>query len=341
MNTKKQFINGFTIVELLVVAAIIGILAAITVVSYAGITQRAVVTSLQSDLNNAADLLRIDQAHSSTSYFPTSLSAANGGKGIPVSSGTTYTYQYNNTNTPQTFCLTATKSNQNYNINQEGIPFAGPCPVLWLDAGITTSYPGTGTTWNDLSGNGYNGTLNGGVSYNNTNNGVLSFDGISGYANAGNGSNLNITNTITLEAWVNARTQTSLYNGIVSKTSSNSNGWEFRTTSYTSTNTNIEFRLNGDLGSAGPFNLVNNQWYYLVGTYDGANTKLYVNVAVVASHAYVSSILTNATNLQVGKLGYANLYFNGLINNVRVYNVALSANDVNKNFNALRGRYGL
>ena len=50
--------------------------------------------------------------------------------------------------------------------------------VLCLDAADQKSYPGTGTTWFDRSGNGNNGTLIGGVGYNSTNAGIIVFDGI-------------------------------------------------------------------------------------------------------------------------------------------------------------------
>lgn len=64
------------------------------------------------------------------------------------------------------------------------VPVVPPPPivtnglVLHLDAGDTASYPVTGTTWTDLSGNGNNGTLVNGVGYNSANGGSLVFDGV-------------------------------------------------------------------------------------------------------------------------------------------------------------------
>ena len=56
--------------------------------------------------------------------------------------------------------------------------------VLRLDAGNRNSYPGSGTTWTDLSGNGNNGTLSAtSIGYNSANGGSLVFDGTDDYVN--------------------------------------------------------------------------------------------------------------------------------------------------------------
>ncbi len=82
--------NGFTIVELLVVVVIIGILASISYISYMGISQKATVAVLKSDLRNAATTLELDKTV--TGNYPANQNDANGGKGLPKSPGTSYQY---------------------------------------------------------------------------------------------------------------------------------------------------------------------------------------------------------------------------------------------------------
>jgi hypothetical protein len=75
--------------------------------------------------------------------------------------------------------------------------------VLYLDAGNTNSYPGTGTSWRDISGNSNNGTLTNGPTFNSANLGSIVLDGTDDYVNCGNNSSINITGTgLTLSAWV-------------------------------------------------------------------------------------------------------------------------------------------
>jgi len=87
---QKHLSSAFTIVELLVVIVVIAILAAITIVAYSGVTSQATVSSLKSDLDNAAKILKMD--HITNAAFPATLAAANGGNGIPASAGTSYAY---------------------------------------------------------------------------------------------------------------------------------------------------------------------------------------------------------------------------------------------------------
>jgi len=126
-KSHTQYQSAFTIVELLVVIVVIGILAAITLISYAGIQKKAVTASLIFDLDNASKLLSMDQVLNST--YPATLSEANGGKGIPASSGTEYNYFPTATG----FCITATKSSSSYRITNNNMPRPGVCSGLERD----------------------------------------------------------------------------------------------------------------------------------------------------------------------------------------------------------------
>lgn len=345
--------SGFTIVELLVVIVIIAILAAITLVSYTGISSRATVSSLQSDLTNAVTQLKLDQVNSSSSSFPTTLALANGGKGIPSSSGTSYTYAVSNTTTPPTFCITATKNNISYNITQDGNSQPGICPVLNLDAGNISSYPGTGTTWTDLSGNGNSGTLYGGVTYASTNGGVLSFDGVSGRVDCGN--NLEWPGALSVASWNNRTLKDSVNaDTIVGNWSwdpllANRRGWVLRY--YINTDT-LDFRIevtNGTLIQelVVTYNTNINNWYYTVGVFDPADRtiKLYVNgilrATATASVGYNQIAYDSSYQVQVGYNPVNNGYFTGQIGETSIYNTPLTSDDITQNFNSLRGRYGI
>ncbi|MEI7918053.1 MAG: fibrobacter succinogenes major paralogous domain-containing protein [Candidatus Saccharibacteria bacterium] len=125
---------AFTIVELLVVIVVIGILAAITIVSYTGISQKAIVATLQSDLGNASKTIKLYQVEQG--QFPTSFDAnncpvpANARYCLKASSGNTfdrtaYAASVNNSTNPQTFTLDVTNTNTTkYRITNNSAPIA-------------------------------------------------------------------------------------------------------------------------------------------------------------------------------------------------------------------------
>ena len=126
MWEKHKHQTGFTIVELVIVIVVIGILAAITIITYNGITSRAIVATVSSDLKSAAKQLVIDQINSSA--YPATISAANNGLGLKPSPGTTYQYTVDNSSNPQTFCITATNGTTSYFISSvNNVPTSGAC----------------------------------------------------------------------------------------------------------------------------------------------------------------------------------------------------------------------
>ncbi|HUC96234.1 MAG TPA: prepilin-type N-terminal cleavage/methylation domain-containing protein [Candidatus Saccharimonadales bacterium] len=146
ITSKKRKSFGFTIVELLVVIVIIGILAAITIVAYTGISQRATIAGLQSDLASAATKLKMYYAEYgvypdsplSDSYCPTgAVNPADAKYCLKASTGNTFTYT--STSPYHSFTLDAnnTASSIAYRITES----TGPTLISFVTAtGGTITY---------------------------------------------------------------------------------------------------------------------------------------------------------------------------------------------------------
>lgn len=124
--------RGFTIVELLIVVVVIAILAAITIVSYNGITNRAKATAAATAAEQAAKKVMTYTAVNSDQY-PATLSDAG------VSDGSaTYQYRVDNSANPKTFCVTATTQNVSYWVSSAApAPTPGACPGHGVNGGGT------------------------------------------------------------------------------------------------------------------------------------------------------------------------------------------------------------
>lgn len=130
MQKNRQ--SGFTVVELLVVVIVIGILAAITIVSYSGIRQRANLATLQSDLKNASTQLEVYKTTNNDSY-PIDQATAN----LKASPSTSITY---NRYSATSYCVEAINSSATYHISSTDKTItAGVCiDPDWITIGTQT-----------------------------------------------------------------------------------------------------------------------------------------------------------------------------------------------------------
>ena len=211
--------------------------------------------------------------------------------------------------------------------------------VLCLDAGNSKSYPGSGTTWTDLSTNGNTGTLVNGTGYSASNGGALSFDGSNDYIDCGNATSLSFTNNLTVSIWCSSNNAAS-YRCPLMKASNNSwndgfGYWQFSGT--------FAFYINQWNGaqtvsvSKASFSITN-----FVATYNGVNLKLYENGTLIQTgSSYTTNISNSSTNLEIGRGGGGGYNWSGNIAQVSIYNRALSAAEVAQNFNATRGRFSI
>ena len=233
-------------------------------------------------------------------------------------------------------------------INEDGL-------VLCLDAGNTKSYPGSGTTWSDLSGQGNDGTLENGVGFDGGNGGSLVFDGTD--------DSVRIINTglsyssFSIDSFIKPSSNDGSYNAIISAT--------------LGTNNDFEYGLNWDLGPdpSANFSVMNLEisrayggffdrdvmtssfsfgvWTYVALVVDSVNDnyKIYVNGVEDYTGSYLGTI-THFDRITIGQRfllgGYeASSVFNGNIAQVSIYNRALTEAEVQQNFSALRSRFGI
>lgn len=191
-----------------------------------------------------------------------------------------------------------------------------------------------GTTWTDLSGNGNNGVLSGGINYSSANGGVMRFDGIDDYVNVPANTNLN-NSAFSIEVWVNptvARTQ-----GIAHKYGSN--GWRLFMSSTAST---IEFDAQpGEIANIQTPAITLATWAHITATYDGTSSaKIYVN-GVLKNTANGIASMFGDNNIGVEIASIEVNRWNGEIGKVNIYNRNLSDNEILQKFNNTKGQYGL
>jgi|694.fasta_scaffold04417_11 hypothetical protein len=217
--------------------------------------------------------------------------------------------------------------------------------VLYLDAGNSKSYPGTGTVWNDLSGNNNNGTLVNGPTFSSANKGSIVFDGVNDGCNINNNSFINPTNAITFGAIVNLSGYGSNYAPII-----------FKQNNYTSlyeqyalylTNSSVGAAVTGVDRSQKIVSInqdLRNQYLHLVGTCDTETNLLsfYLNGSLIQSVAFTSTFDISTQNLRIGYMDSNYLGFSlGKIFITYIYNRALSPTEILQNYNATKGRFNL
>src|SRR6266436_5043865 len=210
-------------------------------------------------------------------------------------------------------------------------------------SGLVAAYSfneGTGTTVSDSSGNNLLGTIVGatwttGGRYGN----ALSFNGISSYVDLGNPTALQLTGSMTLEAWVNAAANPADDGQIVAK-SNGTGGWEFKTSPDTGPET-FGVAVSGSSGS-------NTQrysttvralstWYHVAGVYNASTGTLDIYVNGVLNNGTLRGTIPNgqfnqSVNVNIGRRT-GGFYFSGIIDEIRIYNRALSQAEIQADMN--------
>lgn len=214
--------------------------------------------------------------------------------------------------------------------------------VLCLDAAKKESYSRSGTQWNDISDDGHIGTLYGNPVFSNFDNGEFTFDGTGDYVAIpqlyGDFSN----SVCCYEIWCNPVSFPSggeiLFmdrfvfdgpNGVEIFTLGGGGGV-------------ISVRGSGTVKQDSTLTLNANAWNHVIVNFSGSSTECYIN-GVYESLGTITQVSVSNYNLHIGRYpAIPNTYdFTGKISVVRVYNKNLSSSEAERNYNALRGRFGI
>jgi len=231
--------------------------------------------------------------------------------------------------------------------------------VLYLDASNIRSYPGSGTTWTDLSGNSNNGTLTNGPTFSATNGGCIVFDGVDDHISITETLGMN-PNVLTLECVFEVLSDTNSTNGgapnthqfIAFRQNSRTAAYEGYILYYDETNRRVEIITTPSGGGQYILSSTNNSValntkVHVTVLFDTSQQSIYINGNLKAGPtAKATGIDYNVTHTL--KLGKANAIgstydacFNGRIYTFRIYNKVLTTSEILQNYNATKSRFGL
>jgi hypothetical protein len=206
--------------------------------------------------------------------------------------------------------------------------------VLALDAADRNSYPGSGTTWTDLSGNGINGTMSN-VTFNSANGGSMVFNGTSSSVSISNPLNQsNLTQVWTVSAWVKNTTKSvqTLVGGL---------NYGVHLDWY---NSGTLLYLNGGANDYYTYgSSINNTGWCLI-TYrfrnsDGSRT-IYKNTTNITTSG-PNNTSTPSGQSATFTIGSGDGFMEGNISQISIYNRYISDAEIQQNFNATRSRFGI
>ena len=221
--------------------------------------------------------------------------------------------------------------------------------ILYVDAGNSKSYPGSGTIWKDLSGRGHHMTLNNGPTFNSNFGGYLDFDGTNDSATVEIGNLAGTTKDATISIWMDGDYNNSTHKGLIGFRQSGNNNGFFILRLVTSGR--LEMRL---ANSGGQFDvkdatnstpLVNtNVWCNLCLTYSNSNTLItgyYNGKKLGSTTTNATAFQSNMKSFSIARSSHSTGHMSDMkASSAMVYEKCLSSSEVQQNFNALKGRFG-
>ena len=212
-----------------------------------------------------------------------------------------------------------------YSAEASAIVAAAPPP----NSGLVAAYSfeeGSGTSVADLSGRGNSGVVSGATWVPGRYGSGLSFDGVDDWVTVADSTSLDLSSALTLSAWVRPGAlggwRTVLFK-------ERSGGMVYALYGAEGGSNPIgQIFLGGERNATGPSSVPLDQWTHLAATSDGTTLRLYVDATLVSSTAAAGSLQASTGPLRIGGNSVWSEWFTGVIDEVRIYERALSAAEI-------------
>ncbi|OPG11395.1 LamG domain-containing protein [Microbispora sp. GKU 823] len=204
-------------------------------------------------------------------------------------------------------------------------------------AGLVAAYgmnESTGTTVADSSGQNNTGAARDTSWATGRHGGALSFNGTSSWVTIPHAPSLRLTNALTLSAWVRPAALGTVWRSVLMKEHAEAGGGYglYAATEYSAPAGWLQTAEEGG-ALTGSSQLPLNQWSHLAFTYDGGMATVYVNGAQVSQAPIAGEVIDDGGALRIGGNAFWGEFFSGLIDEVRVYNRAQSAAEIQADMN--------
>ena len=204
--------------------------------------------------------------------------------------------------------------------------------VLCVDSANTKSYSGSGTTWTDVSSTGNDGTITGSTHTSGVD-GYFDFNGSSNHVRMGSDM-FNPNSDFTFSSWVNSDVT-----AIATIVSDHLTSGSIQIRFVNDNTVQIVDNYVVNVGTFSNFTYSTGTWYNVVVTRSSNTYSLYVNGVFKSSFTSTNTYSHGAQTIGANNNGSER--WNGKISQIACYSAALSATQVEQNFNSFRGRYGI
>lgn len=208
--------------------------------------------------------------------------------------------------------------------------------LICVDPANILSYSGAGLTARGLV-SGIGATLVNGIGYSSSNNGIFTLDGANDYIN-GDTTSFDLTGDLSAEIWFNLSATAADWVRVIGKGDGSNRSFGFWYNTPSAVFLYQRYGASSTVSTVYSNTVQTGTWYHVIVTSSGSTHKLYLNGVDVQTQTGAGPFYSSSSTLKIG-YGEIHTYHNGKIGLYRVYNRALTAQEILQNYNATKKRY--